>query len=131
MRPSARRRKLVHTVTAHDSGDTRPAYRAVQAVTPPAPMASRTPDVPSVDTARERRRLAVRYAVGVSLGILAVFGVRYLGPQSPRSVYFVANCAVLLSITLAVTLKLAPSSRAVQRMRVSREVVRYEEVVHE
>ena len=42
-----------------------------------------------------------------------------------------AGAAVLLSITLAVNLKLASSSRTRQRMDVSREAMRYEEVVHE
>ena len=42
-----------------------------------------------------------------------------------------AGAAVLLSITLAVNLKLASSSRARQRIGVSREAARYEEVVHE
>ncbi|MCC7323112.1 MAG: PAS domain S-box protein, partial [Gemmatimonadaceae bacterium] len=63
-------------------------------------MASPPPASPAIDAA-ERRWLAIRYAIGLGIGILSVVGVQYVGPRSPRSVYFVANVAVLVSIVTA------------------------------
>ena len=63
----------------------------------------------------------------ITLGISAVL----LFLPLPVAVAHNTGAAVLLSITLAVNLKLASSSRAWQRIGVSREAARYEEVVHE
>ena len=71
--------------------------------------------------------LGVALLAQITLGISAVL---FFLPLSV-AVAHNAGAAVLLSITLAVNLKLASSSRAWQRIGVSREAARYEEVVHE
>ncbi|MBK7833344.1 MAG: PAS domain S-box protein [Gemmatimonadetes bacterium] len=87
-------------MTTHVSGDTQHSSDPANAGSPPAPVASPPPASPAIDAA-ERRWLALRYAIGLGIGILSVVGVQYVGPRSPRSVYFVANVAVLVSIVTA------------------------------
>lgn len=76
-----------------------------------------------------------RWGILLSLALLSQIGLGIsavlLFLPLPVAVAHNAGAAVLLSITLAVNLKLASSSRALQGIRASREVVRYKEVVHE
>jgi len=55
----------------------------------------------SADATSARPRHVLRYLLGAVLGVLSIAAVKVYGPQSPQSVYFVGNCAVVVGIFVA------------------------------
>lgn len=100
---AGKRPTLGGTVTTHDSGHAPPAANAVTPhVTgePARPDALHSPASASAHTP-DRDRVALRYAMGIVLGLASVVGVATLGPRSPTSVYYIANVASLIGIVVA------------------------------
>ncbi|MCC6930835.1 MAG: PAS domain S-box protein [Gemmatimonadaceae bacterium] len=90
-------------MTTPDAGA---AERRSEAQHPPgratsAAVETAGPALAAAGGAAAQRHLLLRYLVGTALGVLAIAAVKVYGPQSPQSVYFVGNCAVVVGIFVA------------------------------
>ncbi|MFN8666544.1 MAG: PAS domain S-box protein [Gemmatimonadaceae bacterium] len=59
------------------------------------------PGLTTAEASAAQRRVVLRYLLGVVLGALSIAAVKFYGPESPQSVYFVGNCAVVVAIFIA------------------------------